>query len=269
MKFNPPHMLSPQLWHDGPEQRSRELTPLYVEHYYGPFTNCRVTYHDYWELLLVRSGAAHLLTSPVIALTPGTVCLLPPGTEHAEHGAHHTEIFWIGLQGSRLDAMNPHTVACIISDEVVRSVLPLWTLAQQAYGQIGPELDGLALILFNRFRRQMGEDGEEAIHPRMDQALAYLHAHAYEEIAMPELAALCGYSEGHFYRTFKRLTGKTPLQYVTMLRLNEARHWLRYSDLPINEIARRLGFSTAQYFSYVFKHATGQSPTDLRSQSAL
>jgi AraC-like DNA-binding protein len=260
-----PNILPSELWHeDGVDQRSRELTPLYVEHFTGPLISRNMTYHDCWELILVRNGHGEMRTAEPFALEPGTVGLIPPGVSHIEYARHYIDIFWIGLHGTRVEGMRHDRRRIVVSDSVIRGITPLWNLAQKSYGRIGPELDALTAVLFARFRQSLGVT-DEAIHLRIDNAVTYMHVNFREEISMPKLADMCGYSDGYFYRAFKHLTGKTPVQYLTSLRIQESLRWLQHSDLPIQRIAELVGFTDYRYFSRVFKNITGCSPHSMRT----
>ena len=75
-----------------------------------------------------------------------------------------------------------------------------------------------------------------------------------------DYAKICGVSEYHFIRKFKKETGFTPLQYKTKLVVNKAIDLFSTSNLNISEIAHILGFEDSLYFSRVFKKETGISP---------
>lgn len=265
-----PNILPAGLWQeDGVDQRSRELTPLYVEHFTGPLNGRLMTSHDSWELIIVRSGHGEMRTASPYALEPGIVALIPPGIDHVEYARHYLDIFWIGLHGSKVEGMRNDKRRIVQSDAVVSGIAPLWELSQKSYGRIGPEIDALTSVLFARFRQALGGVADEAIHQRIDNAVRYLHTNFREEISMPKLAEMCGYSDGYFYRAFKQLTGKTPVQYLTALRIQEAQRWLQHNDLPIQRITELVGFTDYRYFSRVFKSITGYSPQAMRREITL
>ncbi|MGC4030741.1 MAG: helix-turn-helix transcriptional regulator [Tepidisphaeraceae bacterium] len=61
-----------------------------------------------------------------------------------------------------------------------------------------------------------------------------------------------------------RQTGQSPHQYVIGLRVATAREMLLKTDLPVKEIARRLGYADVFYFGRQFKRQTGVSPALFR-----
>jgi AraC-like DNA-binding protein len=63
---------------------------------------------------------------------------------------------------------------------------------------------------------------------------------------------------------FSRLGTKTPLQLIQERKMLEARRMLRYTDLPVKEIAYELGYEDLQTFSRFFKVQEGVSPSEFR-----
>lgn len=64
---------------------------------------------------------------------------------------------------------------------------------------------------------------------------------------------------------FKKLSSKTPLQFIKDRRMLEARRLLTYTDKTVSEIGYELGFSDLQSFSRFFKNEEGISPIDFKS----
>ena len=87
-------------------------------------------------------------------------------------------------------------------------------------------------------------------------------------LSIAELALECGYSEGHFYRSFKGRMGLPPNTYLTRLRLQHAARLLRESSLPVKEIGVRVGVSDEAYFSRLFRKANGICPSVFRAGGA-
>jgi len=259
--------LPEQLWTaTGAGQRSQELTPLYVERFQGPLAGRWLTAHPFWEMILVHQGEGEMRTARPFPLRPGTVCLMPPGVAHVE-ASRQTDLLWIGLRGHRVDRLPRDAPLVALSVACVRLAITCWETARKGYGEIGPELDGWALVLFARLHQALGLRDDCTVH-RLEETVAYLHTHFHEAIDVPTLAAASGYSEGYFYRAFKTLTGKTPVQYLTSLRVQEALRWLEHSDLPITQIAAAVGFPDAHYFTRIIKEYTGATPLAVRQMAA-
>lgn len=96
------------------------------------------------------------------------------------------------------------------------------------------------------------------------RAREYMKKHISSDMAVDDIAAACGLSESQFARRFKKTAGVTPADYLQRLRIEEACRILRTSGGSITEIAFKLGFSSSQYFSTVFKRYTGMTPCNYK-----
>lgn len=81
-----------------------------------------------------------------------------------------------------------------------------------------------------------------------------------EQWSLRRLASISAFSESTLLRHFKRATGTTPLDYLSMVRLRNTRRLLTESDSTVTRIAAEVGFNDVNYLCRVFKRATGMSP---------
>ena len=88
--------------------------------------------------------------------------------------------------------------------------------------------------------------------------------HFREKHQVADYAALLYKSPKTLSNVFRKLGGKSPLQFIHERIVLEGRRLLLYTDKPIAEIADELGFLEAGHFSRLFKRVTGQPPTALR-----
>lgn len=81
---------------------------------------------------------------------------------------------------------------------------------------------------------------------------------------LPDLAAIACVSEEHLRRLCRKELGRTPVQHLTFLRLQRARHLLTVTDDKVETIARAVGFESPFSFSNTFKKWVGRRPSDYR-----
>jgi AraC family transcriptional regulator of arabinose operon len=79
-----------------------------------------------------------------------------------------------------------------------------------------------------------------------------------------EIARTFGYSTEHFSRIFRKYTGMSPRQYVTLTRLEAAKSLLHSSNYNLTAIAEQLGFNDIYHFSREFKAHAGLSASAYR-----
>lgn len=86
-----------------------------------------------------------------------------------------------------------------------------------------------------------------------------------EPLPVSRVAQAAGLSGSRLQQLFRSRLGCSIQEYVERERLQEARYWLMHSGLRIGEIAQRVGYRDAYYFSRRFRHAMGQSPAQHRT----
>lgn len=84
--------------------------------------------------------------------------------------------------------------------------------------------------------------------------------------AIASIAQAIGFSMSHCNRIFRQSYGMSPREYLSMMKLEQAKLLLLSKELTIVEIAARLGYSNASHFSRQFNRWTGLSPTVFRDQ---
>ena len=94
----------------------------------------------------------------------------------------------------------------------------------------------------------------------------YIEMHLDVKVQAKDLAELVGYTEYYITRKFKEETGYFISDYCKFAKIERAKVLLHSTELSIQEIADRLGFTTRSYFSSSFKQVTGISPAAYRAQ---
>ncbi|GAF63373.1 AraC family transcriptional regulator [Bacillus sp. TS-2] len=92
----------------------------------------------------------------------------------------------------------------------------------------------------------------------------YIDKNFSDKITLESLANICYGSTYHMHRTFKRIKGITPTEYLRQVRLDEAKKYLLQTNKDIGEIAKCVGIANASYFIKTFKRSIGQTPAQFR-----
>jgi transcriptional regulator GlxA family with amidase domain len=95
---------------------------------------------------------------------------------------------------------------------------------------------------------------------------AWIPDHLDQDLSVPALARRSAMSERNFARAFRRETGMTPAAYIEGARVERARIALETGDLPVDRVARQVGFGTAETMRRAFGRRLGVSPMDYRSR---
>lgn len=126
------------------------------------------------------------------------------------------------------------------------------------------EIRGYLLLLFARFMkgarpRIWTQDS------RISKVLRYIHNNLFDDIEIDELAEVACLTKPYLIRIFKRDFGTSPLQYINRKKIERAQLILVTEDLPVKEVAYKLGFKDHSYFIRLFKKICGQTPQAYRA----
>lgn len=99
---------------------------------------------------------------------------------------------------------------------------------------------------------------------RLTRAVHWMYGHLGETVTLKRLCRELGMSKSGLTALFQQYAHRPPLQFFTRLKMTEARKLLRQTDLPVAEIARRLGYADPYYFSRAFKKVVGEAPAVYR-----
>ncbi|TQR14220.1 bifunctional transcriptional activator/DNA repair enzyme AdaA [Psychrobacillus soli] len=92
------------------------------------------------------------------------------------------------------------------------------------------------------------------------QMQEYINANYPNPLSLEKLADICHGSSYHLQRTFKRIVGITPMEYIQQVRISNAMKKLQTTSKSIAQIGLEVGFSNTPYFITLFKTKTGHTP---------
>lgn len=93
-------------------------------------------------------------------------------------------------------------------------------------------------------------------------AQEFIQKNYKDDISVADIAEAAGISEGHLRRCFKKEMDVNVVNYLTEYRLDHAKKLMQNRRGNIDEIWKKTGFTSGQYFSYVFKKKEGMSPRE-------
>ena len=97
----------------------------------------------------------------------------------------------------------------------------------------------------------------------------YIDAHLTAPLTIGDLAEVARLSEYHLARMFRTSFGMPPHAWIAAQRTERARHLLRTTTLPVEQIAARCGYADASHFGHRFRAAVGAAPLAYRRALAL
>lgn len=125
-------------------------------------------------------------------------------------------------------------------------------------------LEGLVLAIRHIQAHGPGQDPMKSRQSTVDVAKVFLQSHFSQELTLEAIAKEVFLSPNYFSSLFTQTEGKTVFEYLHEVRIDEAKRLLAETDLPIRQIARRVGIPSASYFCRLFRRTTGASAKDFR-----
>ena len=102
---------------------------------------------------------------------------------------------------------------------------------------------------------------------RLRPVLNYITDSFVDKIYIEKLSDMIGVSADYFTKMFKESIGKTPIDYINAMRINYAMELLVTTEMPMADIAEKIGFCNANYFHKIFKQYMDVSPLAYRKST--
>lgn len=237
-------------------------------------------WHENFEILYFEKGEALIYcNSRPVRVGPGELIVINSNDLHygenlSPHLVYYVVEFDLSfLHSSQIDLCQTKYVIPLVQNRILFSnqiarndelLGEIRRLIDEYYREeFGYELAVKAyiyriLVLLLRFYGEQTiseaeKDRQRKVLNRLRPILEYVDGHYTEKLSLEHLSSMANMSPHYFCRLFKNLTGKSPTEYITYLRLKKAETLLRESDLNITEIAMAVGYNDSNYFSRLFK----------------
>lgn len=103
--------------------------------------------------------------------------------------------------------------------------------------------------------------------PRLGRAMAAMLEDPARDFSLEALAEIAGMSRSAFAAHFAEAFGRAPIDFLKGLRLQRAAELLSGTDLPVKQVAPKVGYASRSYFSRAFKSLYGLDPAAYRRQA--
>ena len=235
--------------------------------------------NEYQMLYLVEGeGVFESAHTPKTRIKPGTVFFLFPNEWHTYYPATGKawKSYWIGFKGKNMDdrvragflSVEKPTYYVGFSADIVRLYETAKQTADQetAYSQqmLAGIVNHLIGLVYSLERNIILRKDTNKID-NVDRARLIIRQELECDITFQDIAQRLGMSYSNLRRQFKEYTGISPALYQQDLRLQRAKEMLTSTKLSVKEIAYRLHFESADYFSTKFKNKVGYTPREFRN----
>lgn len=251
--------------------------------------------HEFFEIVYVKQGSCfNYINGETVSLKAGDFCFHAPGTIHAIWAFSDEDIiynivirqstfaqYFLGLF-SEADILSQFFAHVIYhSDEFPylifhtgndKELVSIIEKAEMVYSNDERFKKQLLNALLAEFFAMLLRDHEKDVYvptasKQTDDNLVFI-LHYMEEhfatVSLKELSNFFGYSERQLQRIIKKATGKTFMENIQLHRIKRAENLLQKSDLPVEQIALEVGYSSTNNFRKIFYKITGHMPNEYR-----
>ena len=103
---------------------------------------------------------------------------------------------------------------------------------------------------------------ENNLNAHLRQAMQYVQMHYSTDLSVRNVARYLNISESYLTKLFKIEINLTFVEYLTRVRIRKSLEWMKDKNMPIYEIAEKVGYRDYRYFSSTFKKYMGIGPKD-------
>lgn len=134
------------------------------------------------------------------------------------------------------------------------------------YLKMSLKLTVIDLMISLRYHMNLiDSDNNTQMNAKIQEIIRYIKGHYTEELSIESLCKLHQVSTRYVGRYFRQHLKTSPLEYLTELRITNAKRLLWNTNKSILEIALESGYDSAQYFCRVFKRREAMTPREYRN----
>ncbi len=267
--------------------------PLAFYHMYpgGPRYEMTCHWHPEYEIIRIIQGSFRLTLDgqPYLA-SPGDVLFIHAGVLHGgipEHCIYECIVFDLKLLigGNhicnkwlqRLINNEIRLPVCFsgIDEETDRTAQELFTLLHNRSRGFEFMTQGMLYqllgLLYGAKQYRSHDEKKPAGRKYIDRlkgVITYIEDHYTEEVTLDTMAEIADLNPRYFCRFFKKLTDRTPIEYLNYYRIESACRRLLKDEASVTEIAYGCGFNDSSYFIKVFHEIKGMTPGQYRELEA-
>lgn len=209
----------------------------------------------------------------------GDLMLIPPREIFCKFASKKDSwsLYWVNFDGDlassfvhRLEMkMNDKVANVAVQPKVITDFETLLELKDRGYTATNVIhavhlLQQLLSYLALQLRMRQLPDKQEF---DLEMIEALMMQHLRTNLTLDTIAEYANLSKYYFSKRFKKLTGRSPIEYFIKLKMQHACYLLKNESSSIKQVAAYLGYTDPYYFSRIFKKAAGVSPNRYRTKS--
>lgn len=229
--------------------------------YIGGYSKERINFHKHtgYELFIYSSGKGELhIEEQSYDAEQGMIVVMPPNIVHGS--ISYDNLQYLAISGTSDELLHIDTPIIFRDNErgdgfsLLRMIFANRYESQEYFNSLC-----LAFVHFVLKNVKITNLIEKTVNKIKRQMLSKFHD---SEFNVTELLQQSGYAEDYIRSQFKKIVGKTPIAYLTELRIQHAKTLINIyqNSIPLIDISFNCGFNDYIYFSRKFKQVVGVSP---------
>lgn len=219
------------------------------------------------ELYYESGGVTHLNGTPYRVKRGAVLCVRPGAVRYSELPlkTYYLKMHASGELAGVLDSLCEYFVSADIEKGI--SLLLALIKAQDGEDRLlchSRLLEFLSWVSAESEKAErmseINDRGSEAV----ERGVEYIEKNFRKRCTLEDISAHAHLSPVYFHGIFRTAVGKTPYEYLTHIRIEEAKRLILTCGDSMAEISEKCGFSSQSYFNSVFKQKTGETPSAYR-----
>jgi AraC-like DNA-binding protein len=226
--------------------------------------------HAATELVYTVDGNIRIdIDGRALPARKGMLMILPANVPHNQWcGGPWRTLCVLYFDGTHLLDDSPRALDVSADPHIARWIDDLCALhdSQSANGREMVANSFLHALLSRLSTLEAQRRSAEALHPRLAQAVDFIHEHLTEEVDADTLSSAACASYSHLSSLFRAEFGCGPLKYQQNQRLASAQKLLLNPYVSLDEVAAQTGYEDTNYFVRLFRKSYGVPPGKWRKQ---
>lgn len=231
--------------------------------------------HYFTEIFYIKSGCGQMqIENETIPLLPNSLVLIGAQVQHTEFSdsSDPLDYYVLGVEGLKINTERPIEYSIVNSSGISSSIRQcfeniLHEMHHQKEGYAEICQHHLAILILLICRKD--HVSYELVQPQNSsrechKAKRYIETNYQGKITLDSLSDICNLTKYYLSHKFTELYGKSPISYLTEVRIAAAKDLLKTTNYSVEEIANATGFSSSSYFSQAFGKACQVSPQQYR-----
>ena len=231
--------------------------------------------NDYYLLYSLGGDIVGQVDGISVTIRSGEAICMSPGTEYS-FGSRSplddwTHYYWVHFTGKEAESTVERSGLALNRVFSLGSCDEAFSYYEKLFSEFrtqGENFEYSAAVQLRYLLYVFGKSVFENTVGRFDKSIRYIHTHLRYELTVEDLAAMEFLGVSRYREVFRAITGVSPNEYITRLRIERAKDLLSQNNASVASVAEAVGYTNRHYFHRLFKKYTDKTPGEYRARIA-